>query len=254
MDSKKTEYVWSLRGICNTFLTYIKCGFYKTLFFSMILYPFPVLFKLDKRKIRKKKNNVLKKELIYYIQKNHGISIKSLESPFAIVAFLEIFPKALYDYFPVNKRDVVYDVGATTGEYALKCAKEGAEVLAFELDKKAYSSMLKNIKANKFEKKIMAFNCRIDDKKNSLDKFYLSTKKAPTIMKIDIEGDEVKALKGAKRIFKKYKPKIIVETHTKKLEEKCIKILKQYGYKIKKKIDMNSKNKETRLLFLVHCG
>ncbi len=252
MDSKKTEYVWSLRGIYNTFLTYMKCGFYKTLFFSMILYPFPVLFKLDKKKLRKKKNNLLRKELIHYMQKNHGIYIESLESPFAIVAFLEIFPKGLYNYFSVSKRDIVYDVGATTGEYALKCAKKGANVLAFELDKKAYSSMLKNIKANRFEDKITAFNCRIDDKKNSLGKFYIKTKKAPTIMKIDIEGDEVKALKGAKKIFKKHKPKIILETHTNELEDECVKILKQHGYKLQKKIDMNSKNKETRLLFLAY--
>ena len=47
----------------------------------------------------------------------------------------------------------------------------------------------------------------------SLDTFFENVKETPTLIKMDIEGAEVEALKGAKEIVKKYKPKLQVSVY-----------------------------------------
>ena len=250
MSTKAKAYVWRAPKIFEAYKLYGKHGFYKSLLFSTIFYPIPVLLKLPTINIRKYKNRLLRKEVVNYLDKKKGIKVPEVSGPFALMGLVEIFLMRLYDFFDVTKNDTVYDLGATVGEYSLKCAKMGANVVAVELEEDPYLSMKKNITANKFEQKIIPFNCRVDGKENSIDAFAKKTNTIPTIIKMDIEGDEEKALEGAKNTLRKHKPKIILETHSKKLEEGCMSILGPEGYRILKKIDMGAKNKETNLLFV----
>jgi len=158
----------------------------------------------------------------------------------------EIYEQKIYDFFKVGKNDMVYDVGASCGEYAILCAKNGAECLAFELREDAFKIMHKNIKLNNFGNKIKVYLEKIDDK-NTLDFYFNKTKKAPTLIKIDIEGDELKALNGSIKILKKYHPRIILETHSKELERDCLDFLFKFNYRIKYKKIFNEK---TILFFL----
>ena len=249
-NKKKENYSWKLFPILKTFKLYFKCSFYKTLLFSIVSYPLPILLNLSKENIQKRKNKILLQEIKKYILNKYELKIDFVDGSFALGGLLEVFSRRLYDFFKVTKKDVVYDVGATIGEYGLKCAKNGADVLAFELEEVSYKAMTNNIKANKLENKIIPFHCKVDDKKNSLDFFFNKTKKAPTLMKIDIEGDEKKALQGAKKILNVYKPRLILETHSKELEKDCLDFLRIIGYKVIYQIDMKSKNRETKLSFL----
>ena len=52
------------------------------------------------------------------------------------------------------------------------------------------------------------------------------------IMKIDVEGFEIDVLRGAGKTIKEHKPKIILETHSKDLKERSLKILKDLGYNL----------------------
>jgi len=56
-------------------------------------------------------------------------------SKFYCEALKEVYEEKIYDFFRVEKKDVCYDVGSGGGEYAIYCAKNGADCLAFELRK-----------------------------------------------------------------------------------------------------------------------
>ena len=158
----------------------------------------------------------------------------------------EIYEYKIYHFFQIRKGDVVYDVGAGGGTYSLLSAKNGAECLAFELREDAYNLMNKNIELNHFGDKIKTYLGKIDNK-NTLDFYFNKTKQVPTLIKIDIEGDELKALNGSVKILKKYHPRIILETHSKKLEKDCLDFLFKFRYIIKHKINFHS---EITLFFL----
>ena len=163
-------------------------------------------------------------------KEDYGLKFIAEERPFYSGALGEIFIQKLYDDFKITKKDVVYDLGATAGEYSLLCASKGATCLAFEINKSSFELMVRHIDLNGFKDKIFPFLCKISENE-SVDFFVKKTGKIPTLIKIDIEGAEVEALKGAKKTLKKYKPRIILETHSKELKKDCFEILKDFGYK-----------------------
>ena len=222
----------------------IKKGRLNYILFSIFTYP------LSKTRLKdwrlKKKDEILVRKLTKGIKKSYNLNFLNIYSKLYCEALREVYEDKIYDFFKINEKDLVYDVGAGCGEYTLLCAKNGAEVLAFELRKDAYEIMNKNVKLNYFQNKIKTYLGKTDDK-NALDFYFNKNKKIPTIIKIDIEGDELKALKGSKKILKEAAPKIILETHSKKLENDCLDFLFKFEYSIKNKLNMDDK---CNLLFL----
>lgn len=53
---------------------------------------------------------------------------------------------------------------------------------------------------------------------------------APDFIKMDIEGAEATALRGASRVLAETRPSIVIETHGEAVEEKCVEILRGAGY------------------------
>ena len=53
------------------------------------------------------------------------------------------------------------------------------------------------------------------------------------IMKIDVEGFETDVLSGARNTLRKFRPRIILETHTSVLKKSCIDYLRNEGYFLK---------------------
>ena len=222
----------------------IKKGKIGYILFSILTFP------LSKTKLKnwrlKTKDLILVKNLTKQIKKNYGLRFLNLYSKFYCEALNEIYEKKIYDFFPVKDGDIVYDIGAGGGEYSILCSKNGAECLAFELREDTYNLMNKNIKSNNFQNKIKTNLGKIDNKK-TLDFYFNKTKKAPTLIKIDVEGDELKVLHGSIKILKKYPPRIILETHSKKLEKDCLDFLFKFRYIIKHKINFHN---EINLFFL----
>jgi hypothetical protein len=142
------------------------------------------------------------------------------------------------DYFLVKnfipkEGDVVLDLGAGIGDYALlsslKVGKFG-KVVSIEADRFTYKLLVKNIRLNNLSN-VIPLNAfigrkKIDDitKKLKLSKL--------SLIKIDIEGYEYKALRGATCCLRKFKPKIIIEIHSKELRKKIIDLLRKFGYKL----------------------
>lgn len=149
------------------------------------------------------------------------------------------------------KKDMVFvDIGANLGEYSLFAAKRlsSGKVLAFEPMPKMYVLLEENRALNQFEN-ITIFKYglsaqedtlpihEIENAHEGLSTFFPGDQKSRTItnvplkvfdaeidgfgveridfVKIDIEGSELSALKGAKKSIQKFKPLVMVEINQK---------------------------------------
>jgi hypothetical protein len=106
-----------------------------------------------------------------------------------------------------------FDVGGAGGYDALLLSKlsNGAPVISFECDDVLVSEMAETFARNAYPiKAVQAFVCERNDGGHiSLDaaaeRYFV-----PDFMKLDIEGAEADALKGAAKILRKRKPSMIV--------------------------------------------
>ena len=173
-------------------------------------------------------------------------------------SLLEIFLEGIYDFtdFYPREGDVVIDVGAGYGDSALWWWKKfGAVVYAYEVLPRVYNVLAENIRLNNASVNI--FNLAIGD--GNLTSGYLSalgnmlqiahdthegydflTTKIdslnipePAIIKIDVEGFELKVLHGAEKIIEYHKPRIIIETHSTELRKECHAFLRKREYILK---------------------
>lgn len=146
-------------------------------------------------------------------------------------------------YFPqeiikLTENEVFIDVGAFDGDTISIFLKEtGAKfskIISYELDKKNYLKLLENINKYKpnIKNKIMYYNLGLLNENKIINYFSGSTSAnidsdsnetgnviklsehltnvLPTYIKMDIEGAELDALKGAEEIIKKCKPKLAI--------------------------------------------
>lgn len=159
--------------------------------------------------------------------------------------------------FIPSKNDLVIDVGSFYCDYAIIWAKKyKADVVAFEVLKENWIKGLKNIKINKLENKIISLNIGLGNSneiikvnsdgimannfnygkntKNVCIQKLDNYKYKPFLIKIDIEGFELQALNGMINTLMKYKPKIIIETHSEELYYECAHFLQSLNYKLVK--------------------
>lgn len=166
-------------------------------------------------------------------------------------------------YFKPEKGDVVIDVGAHVGKYALTAAnlvRDEGIVIAIEAHPENFDALLKNISLNGFKNviplNVAAFNK--DDEQlrlfGSRDNGYslkafpntggvnvrakridsivenLNIKKVDWV-KIDVEGAEVEVLEGMEKIVTRFSPKILIEVHLENMR-KIDDLLKNFRKKI----------------------
>jgi len=140
--------------------------------------------------------------------------------------------------------DIILDIGANIGWYSLIFAQQGATVHAFEPDPMNNALLVENIKINKLDNLVSSHLFAISDKKStmslylypnrnrgrhslnpnlgctiidvqtvSLDEFldesHIDIKKVK-LLKMDIEGHELPALQGAKKLLQ-HVPYLLVE-------------------------------------------
>ncbi len=159
------------------------------------------------------------------------------------------------------KKAVFIDVGAHIGRYTLLLSKLGWEIFSFEPLFYNYSWLVFNIKNNKekLRGKVQAFKlaCGSREEKRiiyfsfskpaeaslkrkrklrecievvSLDNFlFKKLDKKLVVIKIDVEGNEVEVLNGAKKTIEKYKPVIILEISPEN-RERIKHLMKRFGY------------------------
>ncbi len=167
-------------------------------------------------------------------------------------ALREIFLEGIYNVkgFTPRKNQVVVDVGANFGDSAIWWSKAfGAKVVAFEPLGNVFNVLEENIKLNNAD--VTAYNTALGNgellygrpegnmfisggnakiRTERLDSYSFDR---VDILKVDVEGFEMSVLLGAENTIRKFKPRIIIETHSKELRKKCHSFLSNIGYSLK---------------------
>ena len=137
------------------------------------------------------------------------------------------------DGFKIEKGDVLVDIGAAEGIFALSNADKAGRIILFESDKE----WLEPLKATfaPWIEKVTIVNKFAGDVSNSkcvtLDDYFAPGDKL-SFLKIDVEGAESRLLSGCKRILSDVKPlKVAICSYHKAEDERELnEILVQYGF------------------------
>ncbi len=149
--------------------------------------------------------------------------------------WLGVYEAELNAYFRrlIYPGALCFDVGAAEGYNAVMMAKlSGREVISFEPGaawlEKVRSELSKNDLAGQV---IEAFvGEEVGDGKTTIDAA-AETYGMPDFIKMDIEGAETSALRGAHVALSTRKPNLIIEVHGVDAEDECIDILQKHGYR-----------------------
>jgi hypothetical protein len=127
-----------------------------------------------------------------------------------------------------------FDIGANAGYYSLILGKHtGGKVIAVEPMDAGISEMHANFEHNPYP--ITAVQALVGaspgDGMVSIDQL-AEAHFTPDFIKMDIEGGELAALEGARHILETHRPHMVIEVHSKDLENGCRELLTPYGYTI----------------------
>lgn len=127
-----------------------------------------------------------------------------------------------------------YDLGGQYGYDALVLAKlTGGPVVSVEADPGLAEEIRLNVAANPGLPPIEVVCGYVADEENG-DRITIDglagRSGMPDLLKLDIEGGEVLALRGASRVLAERRPAIQLEVHGKETEWECLDILREAGY------------------------
>jgi FkbM family methyltransferase len=162
--------------------------------------------------------------------------------------------------------EVFFDIGANTGFFSLLAAHANptVKVWAFEPSPQSFAQLRHHVAVNRLENRIVPVNVAITDHvgttkffipdgvfslsaslsaggmppdraeisvaTESIDHFCL-THPAPSVIKLDVEGQEHLALRGMQRILRENRPKIVIEVLTDGPNNEIQSILQVAGYR-----------------------
>lgn len=149
-----------------------------------------------------------------------------------------------------KKSAVIFDIGAAVGTYTMFAAKlnPSAQVIAFEPEPNNHKALLRNISVNHIDN-VSVLNIALGDQNDAIsfvgesagiagigthrlsnsnnpdaetvqvkiaDELVAAKKiPPPAMMKIDVEGFEVRALRGLQNTIEQFRPVILIEIHPK---------------------------------------
>lgn len=136
----------------------------------------------------------------------------------------------------VRPGDACFDVGGREGYSALLLHKlsAGGPVVSFEFDAAAVAEMKGTVVRNGARITVVQAFIAAADSATTLaldsaaERYFM-----PDFIKLDIEGGEADALRGAAHILRVRRPSLIVETHGADVEAACLEILRGAGYRPK---------------------
>lgn len=202
-----------------------------------------------------------------------GIKFLTRKNTLDIVHVSNFYEKETTKFFLKYKSGVFVDIGAHIGRFSALMAAGGSKVISLEASKYNFDQLERNIKFNQFQEKITAINIGCSDKNgehifyfgglnegaNSLDKIEgaksekIKVRKLDKIIndlcvkpenisliKIDVEGAEMRVLKGAENILKGGSPTLLIEILDFEGEKKIGTFLKKFGYINTKTLDQRN--------------
>jgi hypothetical protein len=155
--------------------------------------------------------------------------------------YLGVFEIELVRWFRAFCRDgtASFDAGAREGYVSLLLARlsAGGRVLAVEADPAAFDLLRRNVALNRSlprvpEPRLARITGRTgNDRDVTLDDLAFGGDAfVPDLVKLDVEGWELRALEGGERLLADRRPHLVVETHTEDHERRCAELLLRHGY------------------------
>lgn len=138
----------------------------------------------------------------------------------------------LSDQFLFDQGEMLIDVGAAEGNFALSVVEKASKLILFEADREWIEPLKATFEP--WKDKVEIVNKYVSDieneKSTTLDR-YISGENGPMFIKIDVEGAESRLLKGAERILSQQALKVAVCTYHKQEDEKEFNaLLEQYEF------------------------
>jgi predicted RNA methylase len=125
------------------------------------------------------------------------------------------------------------DIGAGFGEMAVLFAQKSASspIYAVEPEQSSYTELQHTLEINQIENdKIKIVTSFIGQADGCLPLDSFDVPEGEGFIKIDVDGAEMDVFKSGRSFLELRHPMILLETHTKKLEEECESFLKDLGY------------------------
>jgi hypothetical protein len=125
-------------------------------------------------------------------------------------------PALVRKIFEISDKDTVFfDIGAQYGFHSLVAESAGCEnIHCFEADSLIYSILEKNVNAETNH----GFVGTCEEEDICIDSYCTDTVN-PDIVKIDVEGAELKVLKGMRKTLEEAAPELLIEVHPKMMRE-----------------------------------
>jgi hypothetical protein len=151
--------------------------------------------------------------------------------------YLGMFEWELHEFFTRSLRGarLVFDVGGYLGYDALMFAANcDGRVVTFEPNAAQARLLEANVEQNPSLSHRITINRRFvaaapGDDATTIDE--VAGESPPDVIKIDIDGGEADALRGAERTLAGRRPHVVVETHSLELERECGRLLADHGYR-----------------------
>jgi len=151
---------------------------------------------------------------------------------FEVLSYFKEFSKR-YDSF--------LDIGSSDGFYSLIFRKynQNGKIFSCEATPSFYDEQIQNFSRNNFTTAegftfIPLYVGNKDSESSiSIDTIALNNHIRKAVLKIDIEGAELTALEGAKKLLQDQPCALIIETHSLELEQRCVQFLTELRYSCK---------------------
>ncbi|MFA6341138.1 MAG: FkbM family methyltransferase [Candidatus Paceibacterota bacterium] len=160
--------------------------------------------------------------------------IKELASSLFAVQDEKSPHRYLVPTFNASKDDIVADIGAAEGDFALSVVEKAKKVYLFESDPELIEALEATFEP--WKKKVVIVSKYVSDKTTgnhtTLDHFF-KDKELPTFLKIDVEGAELNLLHGAEQLLSnKGHMKIVIASYHKHNDEIVLRDeLEKYDFK-----------------------
>lgn len=161
------------------------------------------------------KPNLLRKTTFEWNNRKYSLPLKDFEiSVFFHKHGLDSIPSDVLE--SISKKDFI-DGGAAMGESAIVMQEFGPrKIYSFEPDKKSFGILKETVAENKIDN-VVPVNLGLHETKNSivttLDDFCRNNLCDIGMIKLDIEGAELEAIKGAENVIKTNKPLLLVSVY-----------------------------------------
>lgn len=176
------------------------------------------------------------KKILFGAARGLKMKIDPLHKSQRILGLDEIEIQSSFKQF-ARRCPVLVDVGASDGYYALiyKKYQPGGYIYSCDADTNFRQDQEDNFKENGFDTKALHYiskfiGDRDDEQFARIDSIVDRKADSNIFLKIDIDGGELGALKGAENTLRNKNCFVIVETHSLELENKCLEYMKSLGY------------------------